>query len=161
MVGNLTIAVYDISQSPTYTTPQPVMVGAGLIVLKVDDVGNPTGDDSSYSPLMVKNIRDPWCWRRTWVLQPQTPIIPSTTNWMPHEYPMANWMFGNSLQNGYIDCKTNRRIGAEERLFLVIDAQRRNFEAIPQGVATSVNWTLDYRLLGSLMKETNRRNASR
>lgn len=161
MVGNLTVVAYDISGQPSYTTPQPCMVGAGLIVLRVDEVGNPTEDDREYSPLMVKNIRDPWIWRRTWVLQPQTTIIPTQTNWIQHEYPMGNWMYGNSLQNGYIDAKTNRRIGAEERLFLCIDAQRRNFEQTPQGVGTSINWTLDYRLLGSLMKETNRRNASR
>lgn len=160
MVGNLVVTTYDISNSPSGVTPQPVMVGAGLIVLKVNDNGNPLQDDRNYSPLMWKNIRDPWAWRRTWVLQPEVQYgLPPGT--LPRPYPVCNAEYGTAVGGPYFDAKTNRRIGQEERLFLCIDAYRRNFSSIIQGVAASVQWTLDYRLLGNLLKETNRRNASR
>lgn len=159
MVGNLTVAAFDISQTQTQVSAQPCMIGAGLIVLKVDDGGNPLQPDASYSPLKWKNIRDPWAWRRTWVLQPN---YYSAGGFIEHQtYPATNVEYGTAVGGPYFDAKTNRRIGQEERLFLCIDAQRRNFSAIPQSVATSIEWTLDYRLLGNLMKETNRRNASR
>lgn len=159
-VGNLFVAAYDIAGNPGFATPQSVVVGAGLIVLKTDEAGEPLAQtDASYSPLAQKNIRDPWIWRRTWVLQPQA--FSTVPNVGPQlAYPSSNIYYGTAVGGPYMDAKTNRRIGLEERLFLAIDGYWRIPPGI-QGTGTLINWTFDYRLLGSLMKETNRKNASR
>lgn len=162
-VGNLFVSVIDISGNPTLASAQQqVMVGAGLIVLRVDEEGNPTELDSAYSPLKTRNIRDPWIWRRTWILQPQVrETVAFGTGTFLQAYPQSNVHYGTAVGGPYMDAKTNRRIGLEERLFLCIDAQRANPSSIVQSVGQSVQWTFDYRLLGNIMKETNRRNASR
>lgn len=164
-VGNLFVHVTDASASPSFATSfSKVIIGAGLMVLRTDETGNPLSVDSEYSPLAQKNIRDPWIWRRTWILQPLAGRLNDVSLSFisnigpPGAYPASNVMYGTAVGGPSMDAKTNRRIGLEERLFLCIDGQYVNY---PGTNPVLVNWHFDYRLLGSLMRETNRRNASR
>jgi len=70
IVGKLFIGLdQTITQAPD-SRPKNALIGAGFIILKVDEnTGapiNPTAN--SYSPLDNNNLRDPWIWRRTWML---------------------------------------------------------------------------------------------
>lgn len=141
-----------------------VAATAGFIVLKVnEDDGTPlkAADVTAYAPDTVGSIRDPWIWRRSWILGhgfvEQSGF--TSNNASLAGAPAHNMLYGSVADGPHIDAKTNRRIGPEERLFMVLTV--RNLCTLSAQDNSQVYWYLDYRLLGSAMKASNRRNASR
>lgn len=139
------------------------IVTAGFIVLKVNPDGTPHNPPVFYDPTTLANIRDPWIWRRTWVLSPEENQgfgVGAVTG--RSGFPITNMDYGSVLDGPHVDIKCNRIIRAEERLFLCISVRIYDFD-VP-GMTTSsfrALGMLDYRLLGTTMKASNRRNASR
>lgn len=143
--------------------PEGALIAAGLIVLKVDSTnGAPlmAATPSHYSPLARDNVRDPWIWRRTWVLgndfadggQVHTGV---------GLFPYTNADYGSAWDGPHIDQKTARRVSAEERLFLVVSNS-----ALQNGLAPNTAGVLRYAyearyLTSPLRVMGNRRNASR
>lgn len=159
IVGKIFVGVNLAGDAPA------VLVSVGFIVLKVNtDDGTPLKAGGveiiNYNPLTVGANRDPWIWRRTWLLGHGAGINTGQLGGAGVEgLPAHNAMCGSVADGPHIDAKTNRRIGPEERLFMCLGAG--NFCNPAEQNNNQLYWMLDYRLLGSTMKASNRRNASR
>lgn len=143
----------------------PFLLGAGFMVCKVQPDGTLPRPDEDYDPLTIAGIRDPWIWRRTWKMTSLPWSLRNAAIIEPHYSAVDGTVglssiqaTGSGLTGGVIDQKTNRRINTEERLFFFISAHHLQYD-VDKTIFSNV--TLDYRLLGSVMKNTNRRNASR
>jgi len=150
----------DVGDAQT-VFPQGALVAAGLIVLRVDSsTGAPlqAATPGVYSPLARDNVRDPWIWRRTWVLSDpfgSQPVTVATALW-----PQANSEYGSAWDGPHIDQKTARRISSEERLILAISTVP--LRGITPTTAGRVRYTYEARYLTSPLRVMgNRRNASR
>lgn len=166
IVGKLTVyTLPDDGESPY------CKVAAGFFVARADEKGNndepigstindaPIGSASyvatniNYSPLALTTSREPWIWRRTWILS--TGVGTETT-----EVPRNNCLFGSVLDGPHLDAKTKRLIGNDERLFFAISAARwpptSQGPAEPPEPSSRVTYELDYRLFGWPRKARNR-----
>lgn len=152
-------------------------ISCGLMVRRTDSAtggslaaaADPTFD--SISPDAVRNSMDPWIWKRDFLLNDGfavDPIIPgnvSPTDLMLQTFATDGPWPTNArapLHEGpYIDQKTARIIGQEERLFLDVSANTINIGGDSNGNAVlSIIYTL--RVLGSMRTNIgNRRNATR
>lgn len=153
----------NLGGDPTIYVPS-TMVCAGLIILRVDDnTGAPLRSvtPSDYSPLGLENVRDPWIWRRSWTLS-NSFAFGGTTNAAEVEFPRTNAEYGSAWDGPHIDQKTARRVGLEERLFLVISTQ--NVERSPRAANTAglIYYNYEARYVSSPLRVSgNKRNASR
>lgn len=160
IVGKLQIACSQ-SGADAFPTAWPnVIVGAAFFVARAND-DNPNELDMTsdeVDPLNAFNTRQPWIWRRTWILSNLGQASGGATN--VHYGPMDNSQFGSALDGPHIDAKTARRIRKEERLWFTISAI--GFDRAPGAPVTvefeytTVSFTLDYRILGQMRKSTNR-----
>jgi len=100
---------------------------------------------NSYSPLAAETVREPWIWRRSWVLASSSASLPRST---------AN--FGSVLDGGHIDAKTKRRVVNDERLFMALSVCRWPYTNAGLGDAGSIDFDIDLRLFASLRKARNR-----
>jgi len=148
----------------------------GAIVLAQDASGGPGNATDFPSPLNRDDYTDPWIWRRLWVLGTgQTPLRSAGTavtgfspipGIVPDEnrvfanFPNNNALYGSMREGTYIDQKTNRVIGPEERLFLIFATHRLPLTEV-SAVDSFVTGYFDFRYLGGLQRSSNRRNASR
>lgn len=163
---------------PTQNTfnqfPVAALVGAGLFVARADDISAggvdlPVGATvgatlrEQYSPLHVNTIREPWIWRRTWVLtQAYAQFVldraPSFTaadlNGKPFGFPTTTADYGSVADGPTIDAKTARRITNDDRLWLAVSTQifPVNTDSIEDG---AIRGHFDYRLLAGLRKARN------
>lgn len=157
-----------------------LLVTAGFMVRRVDaQTGLPEATGSESNPSSLGNVRDPWIWRRSWILRNSSfpdpgPIdvagttVPTNTVIGPNpdarilaQYPSSTAGYHSVADGPHIDAKTARIIGPEERLILNI-----SFTTMPRDDVNPTDWdvvtVLDYRVLGSLRSsQGNRRNASR
>lgn len=134
-----------------------VLITVGLIVLRCDPSGAPlsAATPGSYSPAMINSWMDPWIWRRSWMM---TNFVEAAGIGLP-AFPETNCNEPGSLDGPHIDAKTARRIGPEERLFLVANAM---VAKAGDGGNAHVSITGELRCVASLLTSTgNRRNASR
>lgn len=161
IVGKIFIGInQDLTVDQT-TYPTNVLVGAGFMVLRVDPTGAPlrTTTPNDYSPIHLDATRDPWIWRRTWLLTNQFGHTVNGSLLGYSQAPTYNGDYGSALDGPHFDQKTARFVSAEERLFFIISSVNIGDAATTNG---TVQWLLDYRLLGSPAKQMgNRRNASR
>jgi len=145
-----------------------VKMAAGFFVARQADasqnrdlpIGAQTADEirENYSPNQASVVREPWIWRRTWILG--RPNLAGADNSSPGGFPSNNTLYGGSASNQYIDARTVRRVGQDDRLFFVAAARGlgNNFvdpfvnEKVTTVGATSIKGHLDYRLFGSLRK---------
>lgn len=144
--------------------PSHMLVGCGFIVLRVDpSTGAPlrASTPSYYNPLARDNIRDPWIWRRTWLLS-NSFAVPAAQSVSGHlEYSRTNEEFGSMSDGPHIDARTARRISVEERLFMVVGTQWPGFGS-PPNTDGGVVYTAEFRFLTSPLRvQGNKRNASR
>lgn len=139
--------------------PGGILVCAAFIVLRVnEETGNPlAASNDQYNPLNNDNIRDPWIWRRSWLLS--NGLGAGADQPQYGEFPFSNVEYGSVWDGPHIDQKTARVISNEERLFFVLGASTLNSVHTENA---HVHYVLDYRLLASMRKQQgNRRNASR
>lgn len=166
IVGKLFIQPEQIAAAaPTDATS--FLITAGFIILRVDGSGTVlSGAGATYDTQILDNTRDPWIWRRSWMLSNQAGI-----NALNIAVPDSKILiFPSSTINGYgggvadgphVDAKTARVVSDEERLFLVVSALP--IDGTDQiGNATQVAVFGEVRVLASMRKQSgNRRNASR
>lgn len=166
------------------STPSAALFGAGFFIARANDfnqdntqpIGSASLDErqENYSPLSEDTIREPWIWRRTWILS--NPAFPSITTARvtntPDAVNVANTItdfgafpastagYGSVLDGPHIDAKTARRVKQDERLFFAIATTRM---PVPGGdppptfdLAGGITGYLDFRLLGALRKAQNR-----
>lgn len=158
IVGKLFAGIEQVVPQGADTNPPVALLGAGIIVLKVEEsTGAPLVTTANhYSPLDNDSTSDPWIWRRTWLLGNDfglgaTQSIISLPRWTTE--------YGSASDGPHIDQKTARRIAKEERLFFVLSCANPFITTTQNG---SGYFLLDYRILASPIKVMgNRRNASR
>lgn len=182
IVGKCHACVGAGFQEGSITPPPAVLLTAAFIINRTGDSDLPLAALSEAVPSLTVSMTDPWIWRRSWVLQvPHHAVsndsigIETAWNpWIPPQETQAaipyvppwnnnNWT-GRAVADGpHIDQKTKRYVGPEERLFFWADAWAL---PLPEGAVSSFSpWTvdiqLDVRVLGTLLKGSNKRNASR
>lgn len=141
------------------TYPQGAVLALGLIVLRVDELnGAPLRalTPNEYSPLVDDNERDPFFFRRSWLLgngfAVPAPVIP----WA--YAPRTTMEFGSALDGPHIDTMTRRVVRTEERVFAIVSAMNPGDAA---DLAGTINYVFDYRMLVTPRVMSNRNNASR
>lgn len=130
-----------------------VMVTAGIQVMRVDPTGIPTGA-SKAPPDTYENATNPWIWRRSWALN--NGLGPG------YQFPLGpgnNAGYGSVREGTFVDQKTVRIIGPDERLFMCLQGTVLQSE-IAANFYVPVFWNL--RVLASLRNNLgNRNNSSR
>lgn len=175
IVGKCAISANTIIQSNDTTAfPKDIVVGVGFFVARADRTGtttfgNPIGAGSAterkenYGPLTLQNTREPWIWRRTWLLSPR--IASVTTGAQLAQtiaagpiasgaYPATNYD-GSVAEGTHIDAKTARRIGNDDRLWFACQTQCVN-PTSNVGYNFGADGALDVRLLGALRRSKGR-----
>lgn len=173
IVGKLFIeAAAQQNEDNSPSTIAATLVGAGFFIARADDAqaggsGTPIGSQSiqqlreNYSPLAEDTIREPWIWRRTWILaNPAIQELQRTnaaagvaTNGTPGLFfPTTTAGYGSVADGPHIDAKTARRIKQDERLWFVVAARPAPFSVITAGADNEIRGYLDFRLLGALRK---------
>jgi hypothetical protein len=156
IVGKLFLSL-RLGQSTLDT--RHALVGAGFFVARASDedfgggIDLPIGAEdfqrrnSNYSPIHEDVIREPWLWRRTWILGGQFNAQEGY-----NQFPSTNAFYGSVMDGPHIDAKSVRRIGNDERLFFAISTA--NFKSNSAGLDTNntVDGYLDLRVLGSLRR---------
>lgn len=152
-----------------------VLVTAGLFVARQEDesvnpdipIGSatPPGGRENYGPSQAATIREPWLWRRRWILGRGSIPHQTSPNAMDplFGFPATNVGYNGALTSSYIDQKTIRRVGQDDRLFLSVDVRGLGTNWLTPFTAnaatveqTNVVGHLEYRLFGSLRKARQR-----
>lgn len=180
IVGKILIGVRGGREADLFpTTISTVLVGAGIFVARANDadvgggVNTPIGSataaerQENYSPLAEECIREPWIWRRIWLLgnpatdmrggySPSTGLIAQEKHTV---FPPTTAHYGSVMDGPHIDAKSNRRIGNDDRLWLAIAAT--NWESADgstvypdasSGSQLFLAGYIDYRILGRLVR---------
>lgn len=161
------------------TSPPFAKVTAGFFVARADPENSfyplgagtnliPPGSteaQASFSPLEQQTQREPWLWRRSWILgNPgivQNSADPGSatgtaklgaSTW--EQFPPCTAGYGSVLDGPHLDAKTLRRVGQDDRLYFAVSACRWPLTADPGGLPPNGNlvYHLDYRIFGSLRK---------
>lgn len=116
-----------------------------------------------YSPLSASTIREPWIWRRTWLVEPTIEPQSQPVNYTllnPRSLPASNTLYGSVLDGPHLDAKTKRRVTQDERLWFAWAACFFPYQPAPDSeqnkVEASVIADLDIRIYASLRKARNR-----
>lgn len=142
---------------------------AGIFVARADD-NNPNlpigFTHGNYHPGALDNTREPWMFRRTWLLQTKEPNLSTnlvtTSNQTEarsfNQLPTWTVDYHGLMTGPFFDVRSKRRIRTDERLWLVtsIIGQPMGNEA-KSGIATFLT-IYDMRILGALRRAQNRSN---
>jgi len=160
IVGKLFV---NIEQTTDIATAKAALVGAGIFVARAEDsdsgtplpIGALTTPQAvdNYSPLRQETIREPWIWRRTWILSNQTSTQGSTGE---NLFPQTTAGYGSVLDGGHIDAKTARRVGNDDRLWAIIAIRNYPLNVVSAAGAITVRAYIDYRVLGASRRARNR-----
>lgn len=132
--------------------PSLVLASAGLFVSKSGGAGGgvvPTTYDASidYGVSAITTTREPWIWRRSWILQDDTAGLR-----VDQAFPRSNAFYGSVLDGPHVDAKTKRRISNDDDVHLALSAVPLN-----GGTATgTVAFWWELRGLASSRKPHNR-----
>lgn len=185
IVGKLFLSVHGPGDDGAGAVfPKVLLVGAGFFVARANDSDVGGGPDApigsatvaerieNYGVLGEDAIREPWMWRRTWVLSTQRPRVAFAANSGAFQ-PVRNTIAGTGLsQNGgapntnidaassldgpHFDVKSVRRVGNDERLYFVVSVRTLDnvLTADPpnQVLIDGLSGVLDFRVLGQLRR---------
>jgi len=156
-IGRVTLSAPD----PEQTAHPGILVGAGFFVARSDDRQGPAGAKQpigsatlterveNYNPLGEECIREPWLWRRTWVIGGDSNRNLGESGF--RNFPASNAFYGSMSDGPHIDARTARRIGQDDRLFFAVATM-----GLPIGQIvdepTVIDGYLDFRLLGALRR---------
>lgn len=140
-----------------------VRVGLGFFVAREADQlpGIPIGNLEDYNPLETDNMREPWIWRRTWILANASAKIRNEyqaslgndpyTSGAYFQFPTSTAGYASVMDGPHLDAKTSRLINDDNRLWAVAAAHPLPIGSQADGEDVILNWILDYRLLGSIV----------
>lgn len=183
IVGNVFVSVHQDIDDPTIagaTDFEPAyIVTAGFFVARAGDENTgedlPIGANSattvahSYRVDAQETIREPWIWRRSWLLgNPARAFMiqqlgttgPGSIQLGTAELPSSNIFYGTLGGGPHLDAKTRRRVRQDDRLWFAISARPyRTSEAVAPGSPDGeIRVVLDYRIFASLRKAKNSGN---
>lgn len=146
--------------------PPAALLCMGLFVSRVDSsnhlqpAGATAGAFGNFDPMHPDTLREPWIFRRTWLLGNQAIATDdgiegySSYSWMP---PGNVYSGDNRTTQASIDQKTARRVRSDERLFLAVSA--RAWPIFGVGAYSTdlhIDFTYEFRALGQLRRPTSR-----
>jgi len=146
-----------------------VAVGLGLCVARAEEstdstewpIGSQTVQTAvqNYSPLVFENTREPWMFRRTWMLGARNIDANKPDQFGSSAFPPTTAGYG-SLQDGpHVDVKSVRRVRQDERLWAIIAVERYPFGLeVEPAQEIELRFWFDYRILGQLRRAKNRSN---
>lgn len=169
----------DAANIATYTPS--IVLTAGLFVARAgdssDSLGNaaPVGDASQatirrdYGVDSVNCGREPWIWRRKWILacsglkifaqaqEGAAGTVDFDAVSVAAAYPTSTAEYGSVLDGPHVDAKTRRRVGNDDRLWLSVWAAGfpPGFPAAPD-VEGRIDIHFDYRVFAALRRARNR-----
>jgi len=181
IVGKFFATRRGVTSDTSGTDVNPaVLVGAGFFVARANDAAVGGGIDTpigsateaerrdNYSPLEADTVREPWIWRRTWLLgtanrgfilnpalgTPTAPFSPSNTLTQEKAgFPASTSLYGSVADGPHIDSKVKRRVSQDNRLWLAISAVPWPLGSETSAVdALTVPGYVDFRIFGSLRK---------
>lgn len=144
----------------------PLYVSAGIMVRRVDpETGLSLQAQAGLNPSSRETSDDPWVWRRNWILGNPTEPLGSSIRALD-EFPHTNAEYGSVREGTFVDQKTARVIGTDERLFINISVLEYPLSGASRATLPFGNnqfvafWNL--RVLGTVRtNQGNRRNANR
>lgn len=177
IVGNIfhNLATADVPQNNF-----AVLVTSGFFVARADNdavddpIGSPTLAEllQEYSPSFVNNIREPWMFRRTWMLgsgpvpvldagatQGSVPTAADGGGQSPGSttrtsFPSSNVYYGTAVGGPFFDIASKRHVSQDDRLFYIQSCQTHPIDTTFTGAVTLVTH-IDYRILGQIVKARN------
>lgn len=161
IVGSIFMGLNDLSDVEE-PSPRAALVTAGFFVARADDADSAGGQafpigfnalavaeqNENYSPQAVDTIREPWIWRRSWVLGGTL----QTGNAFSL-FPSVNSTYGSLREGTHIDAKSKRRIGNDDRLWLAIGVMSLSVNDVQDG---SVDVITDHRIFGTVVRAHNK-----
>lgn len=177
IVGKAYIARTAVQDANGNDNLGPVLVGAGFFVARANDSASGGGEDTpigsataaerqdNYSVLGIKTTREPWLWRRTWVLgnsgsnRGVEGVAGSSSRGVGNlgsiaaTFPASTTLYGSVADGPHIDSRVKRRVSQDNRLWLAITA-------VPFPLGSETGGTLvlgltgafELRMYGSLRK---------
>lgn len=165
--------------------PAAARLTAGLFVARAESdltggpdlpIGAQTPDQLNlqYSPMNVQVIREPWMWRRTWVLRNglfdiltattavsvggSAAITPPATAFDGAQFPSSTTGYGSLGDGAHVDVKSVRRVGQDDRLWLALSTVVYPLGSVrdPEIAASNIRFEFDYRILGALRRPRQR-----
>jgi len=165
IVGKWLLAIQQNNDGAANGRAGSALVTAGMFVARAGDEDDGAGAENfpiqafaaagainNYSPLRPENIREPWIWRRTWLLGNRAQEPAANPGF---HFPESNTEYGSIQDGAHVDAKTARRVRDGERLFGVLVA--RNWPLNDVSTNTNViRGHFDYRVLGAGRRSRNR-----
>lgn len=179
IVGNCFAGRVSNSGTTAAELSPAVLLTAGFFVARSEDSTNeditnraPIGAETlaelreNYSPGSVSTVREPWIWRKRWILgnelQSSSQFVPGTMGSFMRA-PPTNVLYPSKHTDHSIDAKTIRRVASDNRLWFVAAARflasgtwlgegASPFTPSINVIGTNVQIHLDYRLLGNLTR---------
>lgn len=162
-----------IRQNPplTSTRPSAALLVAGMFVARADGGNDIVPATSSggvfhnFDPAHPDTCREPWIWRRSWILGnyfgSPSPVSNSGSGEGTYSFfPQNNTQYQDGVNSGTIvDAKTARRVKSDERLFIAISARQwppSEEGGTSPGTSTFIDFTWDFRALGQLRRARSR-----
>lgn len=162
------------TQQPTLDGLSPLIVTCGWFVSRADpaNYGQPVAPSqalSLYSPQSNNLQREPWIWRRSWVLgvdgfgqiNDNTAGFPASGSINGNQcYPSTNVAYGSVLDGPHVDARTGRRVRLEERLWFVGSLGTLYGGAVSpdSDITASASIAVDCRYLGAMRRPRGRSN---
>lgn len=167
IVGKLFIEHFSQLDDAAAPVGGPVLVAAGFFIARADE-GSPNlpiGNEgqfqlnNNYSPLEMDNSREPWIWRRTWLLGTGGAYADGVVQSRgARAFPASNVHYGSVLDGPHLDAKTKRRVGQDDRLWFICSVAYPAtwfggpVPLSPEGTQGAVELWLDFRLHGALRR---------
>lgn len=180
IVGNIYVSIDSRVSGAGNGIPSAALVACGFYVARAEDrsinatvpIGFGTGSRElfDYNPLHPACAREPWIWRRTWIISLGNNFssggsiinagganIAGVTNGGGMYFPPTNVHYGDAEAGTRIDAKTARRVRQDERLYFAFASRAWKLsQAITNGAPLPIVGHTDIRLLGQMRKPHNR-----
>jgi len=181
LVGKVHCEFEDLAYQDGDPTGRPTVaqVTCGFFVARAGDINDPQGENQpiggnaalvgSYRPAGLDNIREPWLWRRQWLLgNPgiQQGVIAGDIVGFQEiqeavQWPSSTALFGSVLDGPHLDAKTRRTVSSDDRLWFALEARTYPYNrtyTLGGGPAAFVRAHLDIRAFGAPRRDRNRGN---
>lgn len=186
IVGKIFISNDSADTNSSTRAFNALLVGAAFFIARANDADSGGGIDTpigsasaaeradNYNPLAADCIREPWIWRRTWILGNPRSLNPpdgstsnlnfmrGTTGFFASAQGIVGPILSSTMQYGsvhdgpHIDAKTKRRVRQDERLWFVVAARGLPHAAIAEADANILSGYLDFRMFADIRKARNR-----
>lgn len=150
------------------------LLTAGFFVARAEDsttesaaaslpIGTETAAEQreNYSPAVPSTIREPWIWRRQWILGNRFHLN-QTVGFGAASFPFTTAEYHDVMDGPHIDARSKRRVSSDERLWFAASARGLGpawddpFDEANRNFPPVISFHLDYRIFGTLIKASGK-----